>query len=154
MQRLPDVTLRRSFTRPSTALGDRRPGNEAIGLLSESVQVSFPDLKSTFITSDKKRYSKRRAVVNKILKWSLKFTLSLLHLLFPLVKDFQHLSVPGRLWASLLPVPRVSASHLQTKMFNKQSQHYVTDWVNRTMFDKTNKLHFGLEMENEASREE
>ena len=29
MQRLPDVILRRSFTRPSTALGDWRPGNEA-----------------------------------------------------------------------------------------------------------------------------
>ena len=28
-QRLPDVILRRSFTRPSTALGDWRPGNEA-----------------------------------------------------------------------------------------------------------------------------
>ena len=29
MQRLPDVILRMSFTRPFTALGDRRPGNEA-----------------------------------------------------------------------------------------------------------------------------
>ena len=28
MQCLPDVILRRSFTRPSTALGDWRPGNE------------------------------------------------------------------------------------------------------------------------------
>ena len=28
-KRLPDVILHRSFTRPSTALGDRRPGNEA-----------------------------------------------------------------------------------------------------------------------------
>ena len=28
-RRPPDVILRRSFTRPSTALGDRRPGNEA-----------------------------------------------------------------------------------------------------------------------------
>ena len=28
-RRPPDVIIRRSFTRPSTALGDRRPGNEA-----------------------------------------------------------------------------------------------------------------------------
>ena len=29
-RRPPDVRLRRSFTRPSTALGDRKPGNEAM----------------------------------------------------------------------------------------------------------------------------
>ena len=57
------------------------------------------------------------------MKQSFKFMLGVLHLLSPLVHDSQHLFFPGRLWAPLLPSPTVSASHLQTKMFNKQLYH-------------------------------
>ena len=40
-RRPPDVILRSSFTRPSTALGDRRPGNEAINACNTSLMSSF-----------------------------------------------------------------------------------------------------------------
>ena len=43
-RRPPDVILRTSFTRPSTALGDRRPGNEAIFHLWLPKLVLFPCL--------------------------------------------------------------------------------------------------------------
>ena len=41
-RRPPDVILRTSFTRPSTALGDRRPGNEATAVPLDSTLASFP----------------------------------------------------------------------------------------------------------------
>ena len=41
-RRPPDVILRTSFTRPSTALGDRRPGNEASPYLSIYIPGLIP----------------------------------------------------------------------------------------------------------------
>ena len=50
-RRPPDVILRMSFTRPSTTLGDRRPGNEAIKsgrlLLYTSKECYFSKRKQT-----------------------------------------------------------------------------------------------------------
>ena len=37
-RRPPDVILRTSFTRPSTALGDRRPGNEASFCILQAIK--------------------------------------------------------------------------------------------------------------------
>jgi len=39
---LPDIILRRSFTRSSTALGDWRPGNEATNGALTMILASFP----------------------------------------------------------------------------------------------------------------
>ena len=43
-RRPPDVILRMSFTRPSTALGDRRPGNEVRNCTDCTPLASFPGL--------------------------------------------------------------------------------------------------------------
>ena len=42
-RRPPDVILHRSFTRPSTALGDRKPGDKTNVLPGRVQVVSFPD---------------------------------------------------------------------------------------------------------------
>ena len=43
----PDVILRRSFTRPSTTLGDRRPGNEA--MFSQLQPLAIQELKPVIL---------------------------------------------------------------------------------------------------------